>query len=289
MSRSIFYRVKAGPGAWQRSVVDETALPQNVTGLTNGTTYEFDLGAGVLVDVTPSGAGGLVRQAATQLLADPTDSLTYSASHTASTAAASRLLLVVFGFYPNVGAEVTGVSVSFGGQALTQINVTARTAGTPDLWAGYLLDADIPSGAQTLTVTLAETGSDQNSLCGFINVIEYSGVDQVTPIPANGINAAFGTQITQSLTMANASSLMVAAGIRKNQNDTSSNVPWTTNNGSVLVSAEVGTPTFSFSDASCCVAEYAPGATGATSMTLAPAFASGSSNMLSIGFEIKAA
>lgn len=54
MARTITYRTKTGPGAWQRAVVDEGALPQSITGLTNGTIYEVDTGKGTLVEVTPA-------------------------------------------------------------------------------------------------------------------------------------------------------------------------------------------------------------------------------------------
>ena len=289
MSRSIFYRVKTGPGAWQRSVVDETALPQNVTGLTNGTTYEFDLGAGVLVDVTPSAPAGLTRQAATQLVADATNSLTYSGTHTASTTGSNRLFVVIFQTMWNASAAPTGITASFGGQALTQIAVEPLLAGYPAVWAGYILDANIPTGSQTLTVTCAETGNDNTSYFGFINVLEYSGVDQATPIPTSVSAVNFGTSISDDITVANASSIVVAAAARKNQNDTATNLPWTTNNGSSLLNAHVGTPTYGFGDGSMTVAEHTPGATGALTMTLTPANTSGSNNNSIVVFEIKAA
>jgi hypothetical protein len=53
MARTIVYRVKTPPGAWQRTVIDDTALPQNITGLVAGETYEVDTGKGTLVPVTP--------------------------------------------------------------------------------------------------------------------------------------------------------------------------------------------------------------------------------------------
>jgi hypothetical protein len=53
MARTIVYRVKTPAGAWQRAVIDDTALPQNITGLVAGETYQVDTGKGTLVDVTP--------------------------------------------------------------------------------------------------------------------------------------------------------------------------------------------------------------------------------------------
>jgi hypothetical protein len=53
MARTITYRVKTPAGEWQRAVIDDTALPQNITGLVAGETYEVDTGKGTLVDVTP--------------------------------------------------------------------------------------------------------------------------------------------------------------------------------------------------------------------------------------------
>jgi hypothetical protein len=53
MARTIVYRVKTPAGAWQRAVIDDTALPQSITGLVAGETYQVDTGKGTLVDVTP--------------------------------------------------------------------------------------------------------------------------------------------------------------------------------------------------------------------------------------------
>jgi hypothetical protein len=53
MARTITYRVKTPAGEWQRSVINEGALPQNITGLVAGETYQVDTGKGTLVDVTP--------------------------------------------------------------------------------------------------------------------------------------------------------------------------------------------------------------------------------------------
>jgi hypothetical protein len=53
MARTIVYRVKTPAGEWQRAVIDENALPQNITGLVAGETYQVDTGKGTLVDVTP--------------------------------------------------------------------------------------------------------------------------------------------------------------------------------------------------------------------------------------------
>lgn len=52
MSRTITYRVKSPAGEWQRAVIDDTALPQSITGLVGDETYEVDTGKGTLVDVT---------------------------------------------------------------------------------------------------------------------------------------------------------------------------------------------------------------------------------------------
>jgi hypothetical protein len=52
MPRTITFRVKSPVGEWQRAVIDETDLPESITGLTPGETYEVDTGRGTLVDIT---------------------------------------------------------------------------------------------------------------------------------------------------------------------------------------------------------------------------------------------
>lgn len=55
--RTVIYRTKAGPGAIQRAVVDEAALPAAVTGLTNGVEIEVDVGDGTWISGTPQASG----------------------------------------------------------------------------------------------------------------------------------------------------------------------------------------------------------------------------------------
>jgi hypothetical protein len=71
MARTIVYRVKTPAGAWQRAVIDDTALPQNITGLVAGETYQVDTGKGTLVDVTPTNSFTLETFTGTPVLTGP--------------------------------------------------------------------------------------------------------------------------------------------------------------------------------------------------------------------------
>lgn len=88
-----------------------------------------------------------------------------------------RLLLLI-SINQTTGTATSISSATFGGVALTQAGLfdTSTQNGDPNVYFGYLLDADIPTGAQTAAVTWS-AGTIRS---GYILVLE--GVDQTDPI-----------------------------------------------------------------------------------------------------------
>lgn len=92
-------------------------------------------------------------------------------------AGTDRLMLLI-SINQTTGTSTSISSATFGGVNLTQAGLfdTATQNGDPNVYFGYLLDADIPTGSQTAAVTWSAGGVRS----GYILVLE--GVDQTTPV-----------------------------------------------------------------------------------------------------------
>lgn len=101
-----------------------------------------------------------------------------ASSYTAETTGSNRIVLGIFCTEFTASAAITGVdlgSVSFV-EAQTQVG-----RGDTFIWAGFILDANIPTGSQTITVT--DNGTpDGDQYLGLMYTL--SGADQTTPLPA---------------------------------------------------------------------------------------------------------
>lgn len=113
MPRSVLYRVKAGPGAWQRAT---GTVPFNITGLTNDVVYELDDGNGTLVERTPVGASRSITRQTTLVYASTAINVhTFPAGFTASTDDT-----IVLGISARNSSGTFGLlSVTIGGQTMT--------------------------------------------------------------------------------------------------------------------------------------------------------------------------
>ena len=108
-------------------------------------------------------------------------------------------MLVGFNMRTAQDATQTVTSATFGGVNLTEITNSGTNAGRNALWLGYLLDSEIPSGAQTLSLTMS-TG--ETILGKKVLVATYTDVDQANPIKdssANTVNSnapiPFGSEV----------------------------------------------------------------------------------------------
>jgi thermitase len=113
----------------------------------------------------------------------------------AAGAGTNRILLVgVICEINNAAQAMTTLTATYGGVALTQLATTRTSANREHVWVGYLLDAQIPAGAQNVVVTY-NTGSGTNTLAALhIKAATYTGVNQTTPF--NGSNANFSADTT---------------------------------------------------------------------------------------------
>lgn len=66
---------------------------------------------------------------------------------------------VIIGIMQNVGATDEVTAVSYGGVALSRVGAVFHTTGEPGAVYLYFLGASIPTGAQTVSVTVNGTGS----------------------------------------------------------------------------------------------------------------------------------
>jgi len=91
---------------------------------------------------------------------------------------------------------MTTLTATYGGTALTQLASTHTSANRSHQWVGYLKDAQIPAGAQSVAVTY-DTGNATNNLASLsINVGTYTGVNQTTPFNASNANFSAATTVT---------------------------------------------------------------------------------------------
>lgn len=142
---------------------------------------------------TPSGAAPINRLALTQVIDTDVNALSYnSVTHgpgqiTAS-AGTDRLMVITFGFRTG-GDAVTGMTCTFGSQSATLVeSAVANTSGGAAA-VFYIKDADIPTGAQTLTVNIG--GATLDAVCALCWIAEYENVDQTTPIVSQGSDNFF--------------------------------------------------------------------------------------------------
>jgi len=110
-------------------------------------------------------------------------------------------LLVVAVVLELSGNDPVALTASFGGTAMTSIATSGASNTREHAALFYLLDADIPGGAQTLSVGYSVNGGGGDDVDG-IHVYwgSYSGVDQTSPLvdsAANSINSATITFASQ--------------------------------------------------------------------------------------------
>ncbi|MEY2817406.1 MAG: hypothetical protein RL275_869, partial [Chloroflexota bacterium] len=96
---------------------------------------------------------------------------------------------------------ITSISASLGASTLTQIGSTGTSNIQEHCYMGYLLDANIPSGSNTLSITYDINGTVSTITGMDVRWATYSRVDQTSPIydsttNTNGAsNVTFGAQI----------------------------------------------------------------------------------------------
>lgn len=201
-------------------------------------TYGADSVA-ALAEYLVTGGAGISRLAAATRISTSADTTSYnSTTHgggtfTAQTGTNRLMVIMVTGYIPATGP--TSVSVSFGAQTATllaEMFTTDSVSGAAGIF--YIKDADIPTGAQDITVTY---GTNNMRSC-VVYVAEYSGVNQTTPFgtPSTG-NTQTGT-LSAGLTVGTTGSAVLSvSGIRC---DPVTQLPVSTNRGTLVLSTETG-------------------------------------------------
>ncbi len=156
----------------------------------------------LLVAVCVSRAEAVVvsEEAWTNLAANTDTTKTISATHTVTASAGTRrLFLASMVVYFGGDQTITVTSATFGGVALHEIVTGSSSSTRGAIYLGYLLDSEIPSGAQTLSVTFTSAGPPEGKK---LLAATYSGVDQITPTTDSAANTVdstdpipFGAQI----------------------------------------------------------------------------------------------
>lgn len=134
MARSIYFREKTGPGAWQRAV---GTVPFSITGLSNGTVYEVDPGDGTLQDVTPTAnANPLAADTAALYWFAPENALASGGVLTSwPDASGNGLTLNQLGTLPMPDWDVGGFARFTGGQA-AGLRLAAGSSAAETIAAG---------------------------------------------------------------------------------------------------------------------------------------------------------
>lgn len=178
--RTITYRTKTGPGAWQRAIVDDAALPQAIPGAVNGTIYEVDTGKGGLVEVTPAAIANVVL---TPLAAGPVTwssqagSTSTWANYSIADAVGPKLLISIGG-RPNGAVSSLWLAVNGGSEIPMIVPV-----GSGNMTSCVIVDK--PAGS-TMSFTIRSNSTSVGS-SGDVHVAVYD-----VSSPTAAITGSFG-------------------------------------------------------------------------------------------------
>ena len=190
---------------------------------------------------TAAAAGGLTREQGAERLSSGTNATSYDSTTygggtwTANTTGSNRLMVFVICCLTPATLP-TSISMTFGSQSGTELfeDVTVNASrGTVAVF--YIKDADIPTGAQDVTVTM---GTSNTRACS-VYVAEYSGVDQTTPFgtPATQTWSSTGTP-SQTVTVGTTGSAVLSSSSMRA--DTTTQLPISANQGTVVWSGNTG-------------------------------------------------
>jgi hypothetical protein len=144
---------------------------------------------------------GVSRLAVTQLINDESNQLSYSSAGTHTLQGATDFVAAIISI-ASEGGGPEYATITLGAASFT---MGADYIGPGAVASGalmYLKAADLPAGANTLTVNFFNAGDvpQQARACN-IQLIEYSGVDQADPVYVNAGGFSNSNVIGQSLTL----------------------------------------------------------------------------------------
>lgn len=164
------------------------------------------------VEASPPPMAGIQVGTSTRVIeVDVQQGTTFNANSpsTWQAAAGTNRLVVATVLFTTGPGSPDAVSVSIGAQAMTQIGgLGTVNNGRPKSAMFYLLDADIPGTAQTVSVQVTNSCRD----CSVV-LTELQGVNQTTPVGAQveASNANLFPNIDETLNVQNADSFILSA------------------------------------------------------------------------------
>lgn len=183
-----------------------------------------------LLALLPGVALGAVSIHNVQILTDDDSGSTatytaHSCSNRAVVFASGREKAATGGNTPNVTAGSWGSASISGGQMVLAVKGQRDTTNRPIAYIYYVLEANIPSGAQTVDFTVSETLSGDDNR---IVAMTLCGVDQTSPVeaivPTSGTAASIGSEqvwpgddvtatLTNTITVTDGSAQVLVAAV----------------------------------------------------------------------------
>lgn len=235
--------------------------PFNFTGLGEGVEYDLTLPDGTVLRRTTLSAPRLARIGNATVINTGSNQSTFTSGSAFTANGSADFILAVVTFCNSSGGPDRAV-VRLGATTMTTGVSHIPTVGTTDpaLYIAYLKAADIPAGANSLEVTCFNTATPQVARSMHVELIEYSGVDQVDPLyfgslVAHGLGAS--TDLPSTVDMQAAGDHHVSVFSRRATGTTS--LP-ATGDASVLEASETGTS--GSSDSAVLISTSSPSATG---------------------------
>ncbi len=90
------------------------------------------------------------------------------------------------------GAQTPTFTVTYGGQAVTNIAGATNNTQVNKIWVGYLNEAGIVAAGTNKTLSVTAS-TNTNLVATYVTAAVFAGVDQTTPIAGSGSNASAST------------------------------------------------------------------------------------------------
>ena len=184
---------------------DDSAVPNALT-VANG---EFNVFVASNPTFAAAEAAGITRRSTVATPASPTSIVAQVGPAITAQAGTNRLVVLIV-HNDSASTGVTAASATWGASNFTKLGTSQPAA--PDNFTSvlsifYMLDATIPAGSNSVTITQ----SAANSLIR-AHLVEYTGVNQTTPLGTDVRAAAFNTSLGVTVNMTTTTGLLLSAG-----------------------------------------------------------------------------
>jgi hypothetical protein len=185
------------------------------------------------VTVTAAAAGPQVNGTPVSAYESTSATSTGGSGVSFTAAAGSNRLITAIVDYGQLTPAATTATPSMGAQAFTLAgSLGSTTGGIAKVQMFYIKEADIPAGANTISITF-----DQNVAYPHVTIVEWTGVDQTTPVVAASPDATLSfqsdTTLAYSITTSAANSVVLTSVHLFNTSAVQTFTPSTDTGGSV--------------------------------------------------------